>query len=702
MVVRSASCRTWALQAIWALTYIVGAGCGADLGHRSDASREDVSDGRSSWSPDTDHADQGQVEDGAARDAEPAPDAGRDRGARDGLALDSGAYDVGPDAGIGAPMAVYVDAKSGKDTNPGTLTQPYASIQRAASTMPPGFTCYIRGGTYRETVRPAANNVTFTSYNNERVLITGLDVVQGWTVQQGRIHKAAFTRQPPPGTFKATQLFLDGRPMPWARYPNDDGNMLNRDDMANVTITSTGQVTLRGMPVKPNNSWAGAYFLSAPAPSAAADWWTANKCRVAASGASSVSCAERSMNWWTGDGYGYLVGHLNALDAPREWHLQGDMLYFYPPAGVDLKSATVEARARTYGFDLNGRSNVKLQGLHFKAAALKLQGSSDCIVEKCTVRYASTFSGFFTHPWGDYENGDGGIYVSGSNNVIRDSYIGRTWGHGVSLWGEKNVLENCLVEQADWIGERMALVWSPGDDNIIRRNTIRFGPRDGIELGNARWINKYARRALIQFNHVHDTGHLYPDGGLLYTNHQSGANPLANSEISYNVFHHYHHPAVAAHGGIYLDNASSGYTIHHNLVHHVRKGVQMNDFSNAHDIFIYHNTFIAIEQFAVRRLQKQTSASRDIVVRNNHTNGVRFEGLQVDHNRENVPLSDFANAAAGDYRLVSSSASIDKGVVLPGINDDAVGAPDLGAYELGGASWTAGATTPVPAFPDEP
>jgi len=37
-----------------------------------------------------------------------------------------------------------------------------------------------------------------------------------------------------------------------------------------------------------------------------------------------------------------------------------------------------------------------------------------------------------------------------------------------------------------------------------------------------------------------------------------------------------------------------------------------------------------------------------------------------------------------DFRLRPESAAIDKGVKLPGINDDATGAaPDLGAYEFG-------------------
>ncbi|HEY4723395.1 MAG TPA: hypothetical protein VII92_16190, partial [Anaerolineae bacterium] len=43
----------------------------------------------------------------------------------------------------------------------------------------------------------------------------------------------------------------------------------------------------------------------------------------------------------------------------------------------------------------------------------------------------------------------------------------------------------------------------------------------------------------------------------------------------------------------------------------------------------------------------------------------------------------FVNAATGDYTLSADSQLIDKGLIIPGINDDYVGAqPDIGAYEF--------------------
>jgi hypothetical protein len=45
----------------------------------------------------------------------------------------------------------------------------------------------------------------------------------------------------------------------------------------------------------------------------------------------------------------------------------------------------------------------------------------------------------------------------------------------------------------------------------------------------------------------------------------------------------------------------------------------------------------------------------------------------------------FVDGSGGDYELLDSSEAIDRGTVIPGVDDDYVGgAPDIGAYELGG------------------
>ncbi len=52
---------------------------------------------------------------------------------------------------------VYYVSKSGSDSNPGTLAQPWLTIQKAANTMAAGDTVYIKRGTYNEQIKPLNN-----------------------------------------------------------------------------------------------------------------------------------------------------------------------------------------------------------------------------------------------------------------------------------------------------------------------------------------------------------------------------------------------------------------------------------------------------------------------------------------------------------------------------------------------------------------
>jgi len=118
---------------------------------------------------------------------------------------------------------VYV-SKDGSDTNDGSFSNPFKTIQKASDVMPAGGTCYIREGVYRETVTVTKENQTFTNYNDEYVLVTGLDVVEGWSEYKEGIYQAPFTFS----ELQFTQLFVNGQYQQMARYPdNTTGKMMD-------------------------------------------------------------------------------------------------------------------------------------------------------------------------------------------------------------------------------------------------------------------------------------------------------------------------------------------------------------------------------------------------------------------------------------------------------------------------------------------
>ena len=80
---------------------------------------------------------------------------------------------------VGQPY--YVDP-NGNDNNSGTLAEPWKTIQKAANTLTPGDTVYVRGGVYNEkitlNVSGSANNgyITFRNYENEVPILDGTEL----------------------------------------------------------------------------------------------------------------------------------------------------------------------------------------------------------------------------------------------------------------------------------------------------------------------------------------------------------------------------------------------------------------------------------------------------------------------------------------------------------------------------------------------
>jgi hypothetical protein len=79
---------------------------------------------------------------------------------------------------------VYYVSPSGNDENPGTASQPWRTIQKAADTLSAGDTVYVRAGTYQEQVRPRNSGapgalITYSAYPGDIVTIDGAHVSLG-------------------------------------------------------------------------------------------------------------------------------------------------------------------------------------------------------------------------------------------------------------------------------------------------------------------------------------------------------------------------------------------------------------------------------------------------------------------------------------------------------------------------------------------
>lgn len=95
-----------------------------------------------------------------------------------------------PSARIGSGNSYYV-ATSGNDSNRGTITSPWRTIQHAANTVQAGDTVYVRRGVYRESVTipvsgsATAGPVTFENYPGENAIVDGTGLIPSNSVTQG-------------------------------------------------------------------------------------------------------------------------------------------------------------------------------------------------------------------------------------------------------------------------------------------------------------------------------------------------------------------------------------------------------------------------------------------------------------------------------------------------------------------------------------
>lgn len=70
--------------------------------------------------------------------------------------------------------ADYYVAPAGDDADNGAIGTPFKTIAKASSVMTAGDNCYLRTGTYRETITPvnsgtAGNEITYQAYQDEEV-----------------------------------------------------------------------------------------------------------------------------------------------------------------------------------------------------------------------------------------------------------------------------------------------------------------------------------------------------------------------------------------------------------------------------------------------------------------------------------------------------------------------------------------------------
>jgi hypothetical protein len=597
-------------------------------------------------------------------------------------------------------MDYYVSAANGSDGGAGTLASPYKTIQQAASVVQAGDNVFIRGGTYRETVTVAHSGnasqpITFQPYQGEQVTVTGLDVVgSSWSPYSGSIYQTTVA------SGGASQLFVGGQMMTEARFPNAGyNNPLHAATLTTSSASSTDpltldtRVTIHGADLagSPNSTWNGANvvinpnhdfregYLSRPILDHTGDAVT-YQVQHNEVGNPSLHIPVAG----GGDSY-YINQSLAALNASKEWYYDSDShnLYLQAPGNVNPATLMVEARKRQYGFDLGNRSYVQIKGISLKAANLNVAGNNN-LIDNCQVLYPIPYAA--PTDW----KGAAGVRISGQYNTISNSEVAYAWGDGVTITNSNNTIRNNVIHDVDWAGNQAAFVGTSqsGGYNTITGNTMYNAGRDGVALAHASEAAGPTPNSTVTHNDISRFGVLCNDLGGVYTFQTHGeGSVIAYNRITDTVGH-------SQSVGVYLDEATFGYMVHHNLIQGTAEGVR----TSCNDHHVYNNTL----QVGWRAVNTFGDVGGIYVYNNLSSMGYfagdgGIAGTSVSNNLIQ-DADQFNDPARGDYTLKpnngASMMAADYGISSAQYPTGPYqgAAPDAGAFESGETPWTAGAS----------
>lgn len=638
------------------------------------------------------------------------------------------------------PLAAadYYVSTSGSDVAscPGTLAEPFRSITYASRRVVAGDTVHIRGGTYREVIRPQSSGtadapITFKPYENEKVVITTLEPIvpaagQTWKVHKGNIYKIQLTSENGFATPSTGQnaVFCDGRFVGEARWPNVSDPMDFRRE--NLAAADSGSVDLAAGPdangryigtfndadlaVFPNGAWTGAAMRC----SLSKNWWqTATTITSSPSGSLVFKYAydPARFSWdipGNGDPY-FLIGRLVALDAQNEAFFDDAgvdgpqyTLYMWKPGGGSPAASAVEMRKRNYCIEIAGRSWLKFERLNLLAGGISANSTaSNCSFDRFVIEYGFT-------SWA--RSGGPSLWLDGTDHRITNSDLSYSTGVGLSLKGSGHVVENCVIH--DCANAGIGVVRVSTSPQVVPSTAMRVEGNTVFNAGDS-VVHIGAAASKFLSNHVYNGGLFITDVGLMNA-HNSG--DVEGSEVAWNWVHDnraIHDPARSWNGGVGIRYDSglcelgcSNYSIHHNIVWNAPRGAislwallpsQVNS-GNA-KIKAYNNT--CADQIHI----SSNGSAAGIDVRNNIA--IRFKnynpdmtGATLSNNlliespfAENLDGSPgFVSAINRNYQLIPGSRAVDSGVRIPPFTDGFSGAqPDMGALERGKKPFIAGA-----------
>src|ERR1700730_15112800 len=349
----------------------------------------------------------------------------------------------------------------GDDNNPGTSAKPLrtfdgarAAVRKLADRKEPVYVHFASGIYSAPVIFHAADSgtaaapVIYQAATGAEVVISGGSLLQlDWTPFKDGI----FQSRVPEG-FRTDQLFVNGRRMHMARYPNFDAK-------AQYFGGSAADALSKGRAARWDDPRGG--FIHAMHKHLWGDFHYDITGKDATGAVTFEGGWQNNRRLGMHDKISFVENIFEELDAPGEWFLDAKnrTLYFYPPKDVDLKAAAVEAVLHRTLVEFRGDqkdpvTHVRLKGFVFRhstrtfmdtkepllrsdwtiyrGGAIFFQGAEDCAVEDCTLE----------------QLGGNAIFVSNYNRrlTLRGLYVDQAGANSIAFVGDPAAVRSPLFE----------------------------------------------------------------------------------------------------------------------------------------------------------------------------------------------------------------------------------------------------------------
>ncbi|WP_150118678.1 PDZ domain-containing protein [Collimonas fungivorans] len=396
------------------------------------------------------------------------------------------------------PTAIYV-SPSGSDAASGDKSAPKATLAAAVSSAIKANLkeVIVEDGTHYLAqpllLGPSASGIFIHADSGTHPVVSGARPLSGltWTTYKGNIMQASVSGA------AFDQLFVNGAGQVRARYPNYQPG---------ATVVFNGFASQAAIQARAAawKSPAGGFLHSMM--NAAWSDQNQNILGVNANGTLKLSSpiGNNRLSQGTDTSTEYVENIFEELDVPGEWfyNTQTATLYFYPPAGVDLKSAKFEGTAlenliNIQGTEANPAQNIHIDGLTFTATSHTFMKTTEPLLRSDWTIYRS-----------------GAVLTEGASNIeISNNVFQGLGGNAIFVSGynrniniHTNEIYNIGASAIAFVGRPDAVRSSTAANAVPPMNYNTAANYASLDMTKGPKSNNYPSGSFASDNLIHDIG----------------------------------------------------------------------------------------------------------------------------------------------------------------------------------------------------